>query len=192
MPGQLIRELNPRQTLGIPIVKRWSDQFRVIEASDGDVDQAGDVVSVKADLSSAARAEAPSCARGRLVTGERAVKHYDLGLVKHCPGDGRSGVCATAHGAMADCHHDRVTIDAIPDRSALATAFLYSTCHETAFPAACPSAVAASIPRGSAQSPTRCTSIPAARSGAASASSGTRGVEYATKPTSAITPFSPL
>src|SRR5262249_18902406 len=63
--------------------------------------------------------------------------------------------------------------------------------HQIAFPAVCPSAVASSSPRGARQSPTSRTSMPAARSGPASASVGTRGVEYAKKERSVINAAAP-
>jgi hypothetical protein len=131
---QLICELDPRQTLGIPVVERWRNGFRVIEAANGNVNQSGNVVRGEADLRTAASTETPPPTGRRFVSRERALDNCNLGLLKHCPSDHRSSVCAAAHRAMTNRRHERITDDSISNRAALAATFLYWTRHKSSAP----------------------------------------------------------
>src|SRR3546814_3960426 len=59
MTGQGIRELRPSEVLGVPVVELWSDCVRLVHATNGEVDQAGDVRCGERNRCAADLTEAP-------------------------------------------------------------------------------------------------------------------------------------
>ena len=59
MTGQGIRELRPSEVFGVPVVELGSDCVRLVHATNGEVDQAGDIRCGERNRCAAGLTEAP-------------------------------------------------------------------------------------------------------------------------------------